>query len=414
MPLDRSWNPGVKVLFRFFFVYVVLYTIPPPMGFLFQWSNHISVLLWNPIVTWVGHHIFDKEITVLPNGSTDTTWNYVQVLVIASVAALAAIAWTVVDRKRAHYDTLLLWFMILMRVYLGLVMLNFGLVKLFKIQFPYPSPETLATPVGQLSPSLLMWTFMGYSMAYNLFTGGAEVLGAIFLYFRRTTLLGALIIFGVMANVVMLNVTYDVAVKLQAMHLLAMAILMVTPHLKRLFDFFIFNKATEPEEIKPVFSSLRARRLGALGNIALILSVIIPFAWGVNDARALVAAYSGNETDVYEIEEQKFNGVTILEQEVTRRWKKLLIQSRVCNLQYMDGAKVRWNFSYDTLARTMNLISLDSGTAYRFQYATSSDNLYLLKGKLNEDSIQIAMRKRTENLALVGHNFRWIQEYFGE
>jgi len=414
MPNDRNWSPGVKVLFRFVFVYVVLYTIPPPMGLLFQWNEYISVLLWNPIVTWVGHHIFDKDITVLPNGSGDTTWNYVQILVIATVAALAAIVWTAADRKRAHYDTLLLWFMILVRIYLGFEMLNYGLVKIVKIQFPYPSTETLATPVGQLSPTMLMWTFMGYSTAYNLFTGGAEVLGAILLFFRRTTLLGALITIGVMANVVMLNVTYDVAVKLKAMHLLAMAILIVTPQLKRLFDFFVLNKATEPEDIKPFFTSLRARRLYTLGKVALILSMIIPFANGVNTARALAAGYSSEDNEVYEVEEQKFNGVTIPEQEVTRRWKKLLIQSKVCNLQYMDGAKVRWNFSYDTLARTMNLISLDSGTAYRFQYATSSDNLYLLKGKLDEDSIQVVMRKSTGNFALVGHNFRWIQEHFGE
>ncbi len=414
MPNDRNWTPGVRVLFRFVFVYVVLYTIPPPVGFLLQWSDYLSALLWNPIVTWAGQHIFDKDITVLPNGSTDTTWNYVQILVIATIATLATIVWTAADWKRAHYDTLLLWFMILVRVYLGFVMLNYGLAKIVNIQFPFPPTETLATPVGQLSPTMLMWTFMGYSKAYNLFVGSAEVLGAMLLFSRRTTLLGALITIGVMANVVMLNLTYDVAVKLTAIHLLAMAILIVTPQLNRLFNFFILNKATAPEEVKPFFTTLRARRLYTLGKIALILSTIIPLVSLVNTVRAVVAAQRAEETEVYDVEEQKFNGVTIPEQEVTRRWKKLLIQNKVCNLQYMDGAKVRWNFSYDTLAKTVNLISLDSGTAYRFQYATLSDNFYLLKGKLDEDSIQIALRKNNGHFALVDHKSHWVQEYFGQ
>jgi len=65
----------------------------------------------------------------------------------------------------------------------------------------------------------LLWTFMAASKGYQIFTGAAEVLGGILLLWKRTTTLGALTVFGVMANVMALNFFYDVPVKLLSTHL---------------------------------------------------------------------------------------------------------------------------------------------------------------------------------------------------
>jgi hypothetical protein len=39
--------------------------------------------------------------------------------------------------------------------------------------------DRLLKPYGESSPMGLLWTFMGYSTGYNLFTGGAEALGGL-------------------------------------------------------------------------------------------------------------------------------------------------------------------------------------------------------------------------------------------
>ena len=72
------------------------------------------------------------------------------------------------------------------------------------------------------------------------------MLGGLLLVARRTTLLGALVSIGVLTNVVMLNFCYDVPVKLFSAHLLAMAVFLVLPDLRRLADLLVFNRGVEP------------------------------------------------------------------------------------------------------------------------------------------------------------------------
>src|SRR4026207_121189 len=77
----RVWSPVKRVLFRFAFCYLVLYSFPFPLeyipyvGMVGMWTFQ----MWNRLVPWVGKQVFGLTITVFPNGSGDTTFNYVQV-----------------------------------------------------------------------------------------------------------------------------------------------------------------------------------------------------------------------------------------------------------------------------------------------------------------------------------------------
>lgn len=118
----------------------------------------------------------------------------------------------------------------------------------------------------------LLWTFIGYSYAYNVFTGLGEIIGGSLLLFRRTKLLGALITIAIMSNVVILNFTFDVPVKLFSTHLLSMSIFITVPYLNRLCNFFIFNSAVEP--IAPV-QHFKWKRMHLAGKILFIGLIII-------------------------------------------------------------------------------------------------------------------------------------------
>jgi len=54
----------------------------------------------------------------------------------------------------------------------------------------------------------LAWTFMGYSFAYILFIGLAEVVGAWLLLWQRTKLLGVAILLPVMINILVFDVIF--------------------------------------------------------------------------------------------------------------------------------------------------------------------------------------------------------------
>lgn len=65
-------------------------------------------------------------------------------------------------------------------------------------------------PVNSLTGQQLMWAFYGYSVTYAKFLGVVEMAGAVFLLFRRTTLLGCLVITTVLVNVIAQDIAYGV------------------------------------------------------------------------------------------------------------------------------------------------------------------------------------------------------------
>jgi hypothetical protein len=70
-------------------------------------------------------------------------------------------------------------------------------------------PEEVAgTLLGQADAFDLAWTFMGYSFAYILFIGLAEVVGAWLLLWPRTKLLGVAILLPVMLNILVFDAIF--------------------------------------------------------------------------------------------------------------------------------------------------------------------------------------------------------------
>lgn len=241
--LTAKWSQGSLIAFRFLFAYFVLYIFASPLQLLSGSSTLFEFLTegYMNLCGWVAGDIMGLEFSKREaNGSGDTTFNYIQIFLFAFFSLVIALLWSVIDRKRNEYEKLLYWLTILLRYYLAVVMIGYGFAKVFKTQFPFPTTYRLYQSYGESSPMGLLWTFMGYSTAYNIFTGLGEVIGGFLLLFRRTRLLGALIVVAVMSNVVMLNFSYDVPVKLFSSHILVLAIFILLPDMKRLLNLFLF------------------------------------------------------------------------------------------------------------------------------------------------------------------------------
>jgi hypothetical protein len=70
-------------------------------------------------------------------------------------------------------------------------------------------PEEVANALlGEATAFDLAWTFMGYSFAYILFIGLAEVLGAWLLLWERTKLLGVAVLLPIMVNILVFDVIF--------------------------------------------------------------------------------------------------------------------------------------------------------------------------------------------------------------
>lgn len=255
-----------RLVFRFLFVYAFLYYLPFPLTLVAK--EGVASKLWaraeEPVVLWIARHVFraTREIrTGFETGSGDTTYDWFRVGALVLVAALAAIAWWA--RERGEHPRLAAALRVYVRYAVGSALVAYGMYKLIPVQFPAPAPERLVQTLGELSPMGFLWTFMGHSPAYNAFAGTGELVGGLLLFFRRTTMLGALVVAGVMANVVALNFTYDVPVKLYSSHLLLSAVLLLAPDASRLLGMFVLNRATRPRhDVLRLPAWTRAVKLG--------------------------------------------------------------------------------------------------------------------------------------------------------
>src|ERR1051326_355015 len=184
------------------------------------------------------------------------------------------------------------------------------------------------TPLGEFSPPALMWAFMSYSYSYRAFAGLAEVLGGTLLLWRRTTTLGALIVLAAMSNVLAMNWSYDVSVKLWAAHLVAMSAVLLAPESARLVRFFVLNRDSPAAALPPLLSNPRHDRWLSGGAAAYAAYAIATILW--NDISLGVRAHGGQPASVaglYDVESLARNGVSIVGSTDQTRWRRVAIES---------------------------------------------------------------------------------------
>jgi hypothetical protein len=132
------------------------------------------------------------------------------------------------------------------------MLLKYGLDKLFKHQFYLPEPNILYTPLGRLDKDILYWSSIGTSRFYNICIGSVEILSALLLIFRRTRMAGALLSIAVMAQVLMINLGFDISVKLYSSFLLFLSLFILSAYGRRLVSFFLGRNEVVPAITFPV------------------------------------------------------------------------------------------------------------------------------------------------------------------
>jgi len=375
--------------------------------------------LWNAAVTRVGRYIFHVEITVRPNGSGDTTYNYVQVFCYLMFATAAAAVWTLLDRKRFSYVRLYDWLRVYVRFYLATMMLVYGTIKVIPTQFPGPSLDRLVQPFGDASPMGLLWAFMGASRSYTLFVGAAEILGGLLLTTPRTTLLGSLICLGVLSNVVMLNFCYDVPVKLFSCHLLAMAAFLMAPDATRLTNFFLFNRSANPVELRPLVSRTTLRRAALTIRTVFVAGVAGLWLWHADTMRKSYSQLAPKPAlyGVWKVE--KFEGSRdvwpVLPPDASQ-WRRVIFNRSAdsISIQLMDESVRRYALKLDSVAQKLNLTNHhdDPTGKAAFCYQQPEPDLLAMEGTFDGGKVRAQLRRANmPKFLLVNRGFHWINEY---
>jgi len=278
---STGWHRATRLAFRFLFAYFLIAFAPAICGLapLGSVAGGLIDLAERPLYVWIGRTAFGVDITVFPAGSGDTTYSWVQLASELAFAAVAALAWTALDRGRTRHPWLRDGLWIAMRFVLASYMFCYGLAKVFEMQFPSPDVGRLLRRLGDSSPMGLLWTFMGASRPYGMFAGWMEIVGGLLLCFRRTQLAGALFTAAVMVNVFMLNMCYDVPVKIYSFQLLTIAMVIAVPDIGRLVRMFLLNQPVPRADLRGPWTNRTLRRVGFAVKCGWLAVTLGLMAW---------------------------------------------------------------------------------------------------------------------------------------
>jgi hypothetical protein len=420
----ERWSLLNRILFRFAFIYLILYCWPergrtslldaiPNFGIgAANEDDSLGVVRFaeaplHALSPWVARHVFHLTGAVTkyhPTGSGDTTLDYISVFCFVAVALLSTFLWSVLDRRRANYRTLYAWLRLMVRFTLAFTLLGYGFAKVYPLQFQQPFLSTLTETYGESSPMGILWTFMGASAAYTKFCGLTEVLAGGLLLFRRTTTIGALVAAGALLNVVMLNFCYDVPVKLYSTHLLLMSLFLLLPDAVALFRLFLLHQASRLEGVWLPRFERRPLRIAAIALQALVIcSILFNNIWGgYKSVRDMASGYF-YKAPIYGIWNADAGSAP---------WRQLTIHlSRFLVARDTDGKRVNFSSTYDEPKHTVMITSARLKQEGNFTYSQPDAQHLILSGTLNGNPIVAQFHRFDDSaLLLVNRGFHWINE----
>ena len=416
-----AWSPLRRTVFRIAFSYLVLYLFVYYLqvpAFIFR-SDVVGgwyEKFWVALVQWIAGHLFHVEAPYLPTGSGDGMFGWMLSLCMLAVSLLAALVWTLLDRRRIQYARLNDALKVFVQVGLGIILIEYGGLKVVPSQFPPPSLSRLLQPFGDASPMGLLWTFMGASVPYTIFAGLTELVAGLLLLFRRTASLGALIAIPVLTNVVMLNFCYDVPVKIFSSHLLAMAVLLAVPDLERLARLLVLRQPVAPAAGRPFFRR-RRWQIAALvveGALAVGFTAFM-LHMGYDNLTTRYGAAPSTLSGVWNVDDLKIDGRARDARAADGlKWRRLVFDyPTVLAIQSSSDSRQRYTLKLDAAHKTLALTKRDDPQwKSALTYGQPAPDRLTLEGTFDRHRIQASLHHvDTPKFLLLSRRFHWVSEY---
>jgi hypothetical protein len=404
-----AWEAAKRVGFRFAFALFVLLYAPAPLGSVPLVDRLASAYLRGRLAVGalVAAHVLHIAAPVGTTYTGDGVLGWVLLGVEVSVATVVCAIWSVWASRDRGYPCLREGLRVYLRFMLASIMLGYGLAKVFCVQFPAPSNVTLLKSFGESPPMDLLWILMGASRGYQVVSGLAEVLGAVLLVFRRTTMLGALVLVGVLANVVALNVFYDVPVKIYSGTLLLTALFLLLPEARRLATFFVSNAAVEAREDLSLFASRRGRLVAMIAKLAFVVGVALPMGWRTfSQSRAQVTTSVGPLAGFYTAD----GPVDPVAD--PKRWTGVEFTGQFLYVRNANGGFARFLvLRYDAETQTVTFYDRGRNETYTLVADLRDPKHVTLSGTVQGDQVNARLQRTDPSRSLlVGHGIRWVME----
>lgn len=400
----------MSVTLRFGVVYLTLFCLASQIsGSLIPnpWFTYRGLgRLWpmRDVTHWVARTFFGVDVPLddVSGGETLFFWIQWSWLLVASVVMTAV--WSLGDRRRG-YAALQAWGWLAVRALLAASMLEYGMTKVIPTQFPAPPLTALVTPAGEMTLSALLWTAIGSAPAYQIATGCVEVLAGVLLLLPRTVPLGALLALVSMVQVLLLNLTFDIGVKLVTAHLIVLALMLLVPAIRMRQDTTL--------EVR-----LKAPAIGRVLLVVLGVYLLATQAW-INWKFWQVGGGGRPKSVLYgiwNVERLSLDGQARPAElnDYDRRWRRVIFDAPgVAVFQRTDDSFARYGVSIDQGTGTLALTKGGSRAwGARFTFDRTSDGGLRLDGEMDGHRIQADLQRVDPSaFPLLNSGFRWVRPH---
>lgn len=333
----KNWKEYQRILFRIAFIFFICLAIPNSV----EWYRQLIALDWTSLhyrdlydiarfgsgINFFGNTVFGNPLL-----------GYANWIITLAISIAGGLIWTFVAKKSGKepkdYNTLYYWLRVVVRYRAGIGIIGFGFTKLLPTQLPYPSLGILNTNFGDLTAQKIYWLSIGIVPWYEIFAGVIEVLAGSLLFFRRTTTLGAILLFGALADIVYVNFAYDGGVHVYSSYFVLLAAFLLVNDIPNIYRLFVQERYTVPLHYYPSFHLpwQKYARLTLKSATILIFLVVLFYLQLVNflydpykqPAVAGVKNLRGN----YEVAEFKINNQPIPYSPLdTIRWQEATFEN---------------------------------------------------------------------------------------
>lgn len=356
-----------------------------------------------------------QPITVFTNGSGDTTYDYVLLFCILITSVFGALIWSVLDHKRKNHEQLFYWLTVVLRFYVGFMLVHYGIAKLNNGQFPALNSYRLLSTYGDSSPMGLAWSFLSYSEGYKWFMCFAELMG-ILLFFRKTATIGAFLCLMTTANIMAINYFFDVPVKILSTALVLMCLTILSPNITRLFSFFFKGEMVQLILLKaPAFKArwMRILKLALKYTVILLYAGLLLFlalkkAWFDPKPSQTIAVYG--VFDIEDVTWWKQNPIAD-STNLQPKWALLSFEDHNRGIAKSVNNETAWyKYKLDTIAKSIQITFTDDpDVTHKLNYTIPSQERMVLKGDFFGKPATLILKRKTFELTERG--FRWINEH---
>ena len=398
-PVATTWTSTQKILFRIAFIFFISISIPNSVEWYklvvhIDWTNLHYRDLYDVARFGSGINLFGNKLF----GST--LQGYANWIITLIVATAGGFLWTwIVNRRktaRAEYKLLYYWLRVVVRYRAGIGIIGFGFTKLLPVQMPYPSWGVLNTNVGDMTAQKLYWLSIGIVPWYQIFAGIVEVAAGSMLFFRRTTTIGSILLFGALGDIVYVNFAYDGGVHVYSSYFVLLAGFLLVNDIPKLYNLLILERNTVPVNFYPVFKAKwqRYSRVGLKVATIFIFLVVLFYLQLVNfwydpykqPSVAGVKTLRGN----YAVTEFRINNKAIAYNPLdTVRWQEATFEKwssltfRINKPTALDLSNGGGDPQRD-VNRTFELTGVAGGQRVFHYYADTVNNVLYLEDKYKE------------------------------